>query len=282
MLTPRGLRESRRISGPRPTPFDRLDAGSRPESEAVVRFRKVIELELRRGCDDGAVIGGIDRFLEIARQDKGVAGMIAGAPKPGKAYRELQPRVREKWLRGRAGGEAEGLYDEDPVLRQAQDERIRKRRLGRAVARPRREACSAAGPAGRGRDGGQGRQGRDAGQAGEARRARRCATCSTCSPTATTTSPTCARSPSWCRTRSRRRWSASGAPRSCAWAAGPARRRWSATRRGRCASSGSTSPTWRTQLKTNDRIVLAGKVGAVQPAARRWRTRSGSAWTTTT
>jgi len=76
------------------------NAGSRPESEAIVRFRKVIELELRRGCDDGAVIGGIDRFLEVAGQDKGVAGMIAGAAAPGKAYRELQPALREKWLRG--------------------------------------------------------------------------------------------------------------------------------------------------------------------------------------
>ncbi|HLG11266.1 MAG TPA: ATP-dependent DNA helicase RecG [Dehalococcoidia bacterium] len=74
--------------------------GSRAESEAVVRFRKVVELELRRGCDDGAVIGGIDRFLAVAKQDKGVAGMIAGATSPGKAYRELQPALREKWLRG--------------------------------------------------------------------------------------------------------------------------------------------------------------------------------------
>ncbi|HEY7465158.1 MAG TPA: DEAD/DEAH box helicase, partial [Dehalococcoidia bacterium] len=75
------------------------NAGSRPESEAVVKFRKVIELELRRGCDDGAVIGGIDRFLAIAKQDKGVSGMIAGAVGPGKAYRELAPGQREKWLR---------------------------------------------------------------------------------------------------------------------------------------------------------------------------------------
>jgi ATP-dependent DNA helicase RecG len=75
------------------------NARSRPESEAVVRFRKVIELELRRGCDDGAVIGGIDGFLANARQDKGVAGMIDAMP-AAKAYRELAPPARERWLRG--------------------------------------------------------------------------------------------------------------------------------------------------------------------------------------
>ena len=34
-------------------------ASSRTESEALIRFRKVIDLELKRGCDDRAVIGGI-------------------------------------------------------------------------------------------------------------------------------------------------------------------------------------------------------------------------------
>ncbi len=75
------------------------NARSRPESEAVVRFRKVIELELSRGCDDGAVIGGIDGFLTNARQDKGVASMIDAVDSPS-AYRELAPAAREKWLRG--------------------------------------------------------------------------------------------------------------------------------------------------------------------------------------
>ena len=75
------------------------NARSRPESEAVARFRKVIELELRRGCDDGAVIGGIDGFLKNARQDKAVASMIDAVESP-KAYRELEPASRDKWLRG--------------------------------------------------------------------------------------------------------------------------------------------------------------------------------------
>jgi hypothetical protein len=43
---------------------------SQPESEALVRFRKVLELELKRGCDDRAVIGGIDKFLSVARADR--------------------------------------------------------------------------------------------------------------------------------------------------------------------------------------------------------------------
>jgi ATP-dependent DNA helicase RecG len=75
------------------------NARSRPESEAVVKFRKVLELELRRGCDDGAVIGGVDAFLKNARQDKGVAAMIDAIESP-RAYRELAPTARERWLRG--------------------------------------------------------------------------------------------------------------------------------------------------------------------------------------
>ena len=70
-----------------------------PESEAVLRFRKVLELEARRGCDDGAVIGGVDRFLAIARQDSGVAALIDAAPALAKGYRGLAPPQRERWLR---------------------------------------------------------------------------------------------------------------------------------------------------------------------------------------
>ena len=70
-----------------------------PESEAVLRFRKVLELEARRGCDDGAVIGGVDRFLAIACQDRGVAALIDAAPALAKGYRGLGPPQRERWLR---------------------------------------------------------------------------------------------------------------------------------------------------------------------------------------
>ena len=69
-----------------------------PESEALIRFRKIIELELRRGCDDGAVIGGLDRFLGNARSDKAIASVIDAAV-PGRPYAQMTPAVREKWLR---------------------------------------------------------------------------------------------------------------------------------------------------------------------------------------
>jgi ATP-dependent DNA helicase RecG len=65
----------------------------------MLRFRKVIELELRRGCDDGAVIGGMDRFLQVARQDPHVASTIESTAGPAKAYRDLPPAARERWLR---------------------------------------------------------------------------------------------------------------------------------------------------------------------------------------
>jgi ATP-dependent DNA helicase RecG len=59
----------------------------------------VIELELRRGCDDGAVIGGMDRFLEVAKQDAQLASMIDSTVRPSKPYRDLPPASRERWLR---------------------------------------------------------------------------------------------------------------------------------------------------------------------------------------
>jgi ATP-dependent DNA helicase RecG len=65
----------------------------------VQRFRKVIELELRRGCDDGAVIGGIDALLANARQDRDLAALLAAAPGLDHGYHALEPRDREGWLR---------------------------------------------------------------------------------------------------------------------------------------------------------------------------------------
>ena len=69
------------------------------EPESVLRFRKVLELELRRGCDDVAVIGGVDKFLEIAGRDKDVAALLNGAPSKPSSYRALAPIARERWLR---------------------------------------------------------------------------------------------------------------------------------------------------------------------------------------
>ncbi len=68
-------------------------------SEAVLKLRKILDLELRRGCDDGAVIGGVDRLLQNARQDKDVARLIDAAPVLPASYHEQTPAVRERWLR---------------------------------------------------------------------------------------------------------------------------------------------------------------------------------------
>ncbi len=71
---------------------------SRTESEALIRFRKVLELELKRGCDDRAVIGGIDRFLATAGADKDVKSVIEGSGVK-KSYASLTSGAREAWLR---------------------------------------------------------------------------------------------------------------------------------------------------------------------------------------
>src|SRR5688572_23144201 len=56
------------------------------KSDALLRLRKVIELELKRGCDDGAVIGGLDGFLSVARQDLVAEAAIESAPHLTKGY----------------------------------------------------------------------------------------------------------------------------------------------------------------------------------------------------
>jgi len=81
----------------------RRTSASPPDGEALVRFRKVIGLELRRGCDDRAVVGGMDRFLDVARADKSVAALLAAAPRGEKPYREMAPAEREGWLRAVLG-----------------------------------------------------------------------------------------------------------------------------------------------------------------------------------
>jgi hypothetical protein len=78
----------------------RPGAASFRPSEAVVRFRKVLELEQRRGADDGAVIGGIDRFLANARADKGVEALLNGAPPLPNGYHSLSVAQRQAWIRG--------------------------------------------------------------------------------------------------------------------------------------------------------------------------------------
>jgi ATP-dependent DNA helicase RecG len=81
------------------TPARRAAAARSQDSDAVVKFRKVLELELRRGCDDRAVIGGVDGFLAIARKDKGVAALLGGAPSLARGYASSSLAAREGWLR---------------------------------------------------------------------------------------------------------------------------------------------------------------------------------------
>jgi ATP-dependent DNA helicase RecG len=116
------------------------DASSRTESEALVRFRKVLELELKRGCDDRAVIGGIDRFLENARADKDVRAVIEAneAPKP---YASLDGEAREKWLRALIG--AKSIAAKRPSTGSGRTE------LGTSSGRAGAKASVTAGPAAR-------------------------------------------------------------------------------------------------------------------------------------
>jgi ATP-dependent DNA helicase RecG len=65
----------------------------------VLRLHKVLELELRRGADDGAVIGGIDRFLANARSDKNVEALLNGAPALPHGYHALDVAQRQIWIR---------------------------------------------------------------------------------------------------------------------------------------------------------------------------------------
>ena len=94
-------------SAGRIAPANRRAAAARqPNSDALVRLRKVLALELRRGCDDGAVIGGLDRFLAVAREDRAVAARLKKTPVKG--YASLSIAARQRWLRGVLEGEANG------------------------------------------------------------------------------------------------------------------------------------------------------------------------------
>ncbi len=83
----------------RPKPPARRDAPNarRAPSEAVVRLRKILDLELRRGCDDHAVIGGLDQFLRIAAQDRDVASILEATPLED-GYAGLDVPHRKRWL----------------------------------------------------------------------------------------------------------------------------------------------------------------------------------------
>lgn len=88
-----------RVATPRSPARGGAARGGTPASDALLHFRKVVELELKRGCDDGAVIGGLDRFLSLARKDKDVAGLLSRAPRLARSYADLTNTARERWLR---------------------------------------------------------------------------------------------------------------------------------------------------------------------------------------
>jgi ATP-dependent DNA helicase RecG len=64
----------------------------------MVRLRKVLELENKRGYDDGAVVGGLDRFIAVARQDRDVDALLAAAPRLLQGYASASAEARRQWL----------------------------------------------------------------------------------------------------------------------------------------------------------------------------------------
>ena len=83
----------------RPPARSRVVRPARPEPEAVVLLKKVLDLELRRGCDDRAVVGGLDRYLERARKDRPTRALLAKAPPLAAGYAGLATEARPGWLR---------------------------------------------------------------------------------------------------------------------------------------------------------------------------------------
>jgi ATP-dependent DNA helicase RecG len=88
-----------RVARARPPARRGAPAGESTQPDAVTRLKKVLDLELKRGCDDSAVIGGLDRFLQNARTDRSVAAFLDQAPRLAKGYRGLDGQSRREWLR---------------------------------------------------------------------------------------------------------------------------------------------------------------------------------------
>src|SRR5688572_24534205 len=94
----------------------------------TARLRRVFEIELGRGCDNGAVIGGLDRmFIQMAEDAvlpprHPLQARIHTLPAGG--YRSLPPEERESWLRGtiRALGEPAPPHIIDFTRRQRESE----------------------------------------------------------------------------------------------------------------------------------------------------------------
>jgi ATP-dependent DNA helicase RecG len=87
----------------------------------TARLRRVFEIELERGCDNGAVIGGLDRML-IQMTEDGVLGprhplraRVDALPAAG--YRSLAQEDREAWVRATIRALAEpSAAPREPVI----------------------------------------------------------------------------------------------------------------------------------------------------------------------
>jgi ATP-dependent DNA helicase RecG len=93
-------------------------AGRAASAASTERFRNVLQLELKRGCDNGAVIGGLDRFLANARTDRALARLIDQASALGSAgYAGLTRVERRAWLRALLDGKARAAPAAKPVAK---------------------------------------------------------------------------------------------------------------------------------------------------------------------
>ncbi len=77
------------------------------------RLKRVFELELERGCENGTVIGGIDRLLVELAESRSLSGtssfgrLVRALPDGG--YRELDRGRRESWIRNAVAALAETI-----------------------------------------------------------------------------------------------------------------------------------------------------------------------------
>ena len=68
--------------------------------DALSRLKRILQFELSKGCDDSAVIGGLDRYLENARQDSRAAALLKRAPPLTRGYGALPAAARRRWIEG--------------------------------------------------------------------------------------------------------------------------------------------------------------------------------------
>ncbi len=113
-------------------------------------FRRVLELESRRGYDDRAVVGGLGRFLdrwraELTEEEADSLPASLTAALAQRRYHELSPELRERWVHEAltALGDHAGAAEGDPSTgsgrtesRQRQARAVPPRRLSAAPAVP--------------------------------------------------------------------------------------------------------------------------------------------------